>query len=161
MTPWTVACLAPLSMGFPRQEYWSRLPFVSPGDLPGDPRIKLTSSTWQVDSLPLICLGNPQYKVGYIKTGEIYLLDSQSGTGFPNHNNTTDIWGKVIICCAAVLCIVGYLAASLASTHQMPVAFCLSCAIKMLWQPKMSPNIAKCPLERSRQNFTARWKPLI
>ena len=34
MTPWTVACHAALSMGFPRQEYWSGLPFPSPGDLP-------------------------------------------------------------------------------------------------------------------------------
>ena len=34
VTPWTVACQAPLSMGFPRQEYWNRLPFPSPGDLP-------------------------------------------------------------------------------------------------------------------------------
>ena len=34
MTPWTVACQAPLSMGFPRQEYWGRLPFLSPRDLP-------------------------------------------------------------------------------------------------------------------------------
>ena len=33
-TPWTVACQAPLSMGFSRQEYWSGLPFPSPGDLP-------------------------------------------------------------------------------------------------------------------------------
>ena len=33
-TPWTVACQAPPSMGFPRQEYWSGLPFPSPGDLP-------------------------------------------------------------------------------------------------------------------------------
>ena len=32
--PWTVACQAPLSMGFSRQEYWSGLPFPSPGDLP-------------------------------------------------------------------------------------------------------------------------------
>ena len=32
--PWTVAHQAPLSMGFFRQEYWSRLPFPSPGDLP-------------------------------------------------------------------------------------------------------------------------------
>ena len=32
--PWTVTCLVPLSMGFPRQEYWSGLPFPSPGDLP-------------------------------------------------------------------------------------------------------------------------------
>ena len=33
-TPWTVARQAPLSMGFSRQEYWSGLPFHSPGDLP-------------------------------------------------------------------------------------------------------------------------------
>ena len=36
---WTVACQPPLSMEFPRQAYWSRLPFPSPGDLP-DPGIK-------------------------------------------------------------------------------------------------------------------------
>ena len=34
LTPWTVACQAPLSMEFSRQEYWSGLPFPSPGDLP-------------------------------------------------------------------------------------------------------------------------------
>ena len=39
-TLWTIARQAPLSMGFPRQEYWSGLPFPSPGDLP-NPRIKL------------------------------------------------------------------------------------------------------------------------
>ena len=33
-TPWTVACQAPLSVGFSRQEYWSGLPFPSLGDLP-------------------------------------------------------------------------------------------------------------------------------
>ena len=38
-TPWTVTYQAPLSMGFSRQEYWSGLPFPSPGDLP-DPGIK-------------------------------------------------------------------------------------------------------------------------
>ena len=38
-TLWTVACQAPLSMGFSRQEYWSGLPFPSPGDLP-DPGIE-------------------------------------------------------------------------------------------------------------------------
>ena len=40
--PWTVARQAPLSMGFPSQEYWSRLPLPSSGDLP-DPGIKLVS----------------------------------------------------------------------------------------------------------------------
>ena len=39
-TPWTVAYQALLSMGFSRQEYWSGLPFPSPGDLP-DPGIEL------------------------------------------------------------------------------------------------------------------------
>ena len=34
VSPWTIACQAPLSMGFPRQECWSGLPFPSTGDLP-------------------------------------------------------------------------------------------------------------------------------
>ena len=34
VTPWTVACQTPLSMGFSWQKYWSGLPFPSPGDLP-------------------------------------------------------------------------------------------------------------------------------
>ena len=42
VTPWTAACQAPLSMGFPRQEDWSGLPFPSPGTLP-DPVIELES----------------------------------------------------------------------------------------------------------------------
>ena len=42
VTPPTLACQAALSMGFPRQEYWSGLPFPPPGDLP-DPRIKSVS----------------------------------------------------------------------------------------------------------------------
>ena len=42
VTPWTVARQAPMSMGFPRQEYWSGLPFPSPGDLP-DPGFKPAS----------------------------------------------------------------------------------------------------------------------
>ena len=58
MTPWTVACQAPLSVGFPRQEYWSGLPFSSPGELPG-PGIEPTSPTWQVDSLLLSHQGRP------------------------------------------------------------------------------------------------------
>ena len=42
MTLWTVACQAPLSMGFSRQEYWGGLPFPPPGDLP-DPGIQSVS----------------------------------------------------------------------------------------------------------------------
>ena len=48
-TPWTVACQATLSMGFSRQEYWSGLPFPSPGDLP-DLGIEPGSPALQADS---------------------------------------------------------------------------------------------------------------
>ena len=44
VTPWTVANQAPLSMGFPRQEYWSGLPFPPPGGFP-NPGIKPVSPT--------------------------------------------------------------------------------------------------------------------
>ena len=57
-TPWTVACQAPLSMGFSRQEYWSGLPFPSPGDLP-DPGIEPRSPALQADALPSEPPGKP------------------------------------------------------------------------------------------------------
>ena len=49
-TPWTVAYQASLSMGFFRQEYWSGLPFPSPGDLP-DPGIKPGSPALEADAI--------------------------------------------------------------------------------------------------------------
>ena len=51
VTPWPAACQAPLSMGYTRQKYWSRLPFPTPGDLP-DPGIESASAVLQADSLP-------------------------------------------------------------------------------------------------------------
>ena len=50
-TPWTAARQAPLSIGFSRQEYWSGVPFPSPGDLP-NPGIEPRSPALQADSLP-------------------------------------------------------------------------------------------------------------
>ena len=52
VTPRTVADQIPLSLGFAMQEYWSWLPFPSPGDLP-NPGIKPVSPALQVDSYPL------------------------------------------------------------------------------------------------------------
>ena len=49
-TPWTIAYQASPSMGFSRQEYWSGLPFPSPGDLP-DPGIKPRSPALAADAL--------------------------------------------------------------------------------------------------------------
>ena len=62
VNPWTVASQAPLSLGFPRQEYWSGLPFLSPGDLPDSgleptsPALAggffTTSATWKACEVP-------------------------------------------------------------------------------------------------------------
>ena len=57
MTPWAVACQAPLSKEFSRQEYWSELSFPSPGDLP-DSGMEPRSPVLQVDSLPSEPPGN-------------------------------------------------------------------------------------------------------
>ena len=68
VTLWTVAHQAPLSMGFPRQEYWSGLPCPSPGDLP-DPRMEPLSPgapALQADSLPLSHQRSPRYVYIYI-----------------------------------------------------------------------------------------------
>ena len=58
--PWAAAHQAPLSMGFPRPEYWSALSFPTPGDL-SNPEIEPRSLRllhWQVDALPLAPPGN-------------------------------------------------------------------------------------------------------
>ena len=58
VTPWTVVYQAPTSMEFSRQEYWSGLPFPSPGDLP-NPGIKPGSPALQADALPSEPPGQP------------------------------------------------------------------------------------------------------
>ena len=68
MTPWTVACQAPLFMGFSREEYWSGLPCPPPGDLP-NPGSEPRSPTLQVDSLP----SEPQRKPKNATVGNLTL----------------------------------------------------------------------------------------
>ena len=66
-TPWIIACQAPLSMGFSRQEYWSGLPFPPPADLP-DPGIEPVSPVppaLQADSSLLSHRGSPTCKMRY------------------------------------------------------------------------------------------------
>ena len=60
MTPCTVAHQAPLSLGFSRQECWSGLPFLSPGDLP-NPGVKPRSPALQAESLLSEPPGKPEY----------------------------------------------------------------------------------------------------
>ena len=62
-TLWTVAHQAPQSMGFSRQEYWSGLPFPSPGDL-SDPGIEPRSPALRADTLTSEPRGKPIYSAG-------------------------------------------------------------------------------------------------
>ena len=72
-TPWTLACQASLSMGFPRQEYWSGWPFPSPGDLP-NPRIEPLSP----GSLSTELSGKPKFRITDLKN--IYTTGVQQQT---------------------------------------------------------------------------------
>ena len=61
-TPWNIADQASLSMGLPRQEYWSGLPFPSPEDL-SNPGIESKSPALRVDSLPLSHQGSEKWEI--------------------------------------------------------------------------------------------------
>ena len=65
VTPWTVACWVPLSMGFSRQEYWSGLLLPSPGDFPdlGIEPMSPAAPALQADSLPLSYQGSPMSSI--------------------------------------------------------------------------------------------------
>ena len=69
-SPWTLTHQAPSSMGFSRQEYWSGLPFPSPGDLP-NPGIKLRSPALQADASTSEPLGKPCYYCCYWVTSVV------------------------------------------------------------------------------------------
>ena len=73
LTPWTVAHQAPPSMEFSRQEYWSGLPFPSPGDLP-DPGIEPRSPTLQADALTSEPPGKPTIHCKQLLNKEMLLL---------------------------------------------------------------------------------------
>ena len=69
MTPWTAVYQAPLSMGFPRQEYWSGVPFPSPGDLT-DAGNEPKSPALQADFHQLNHQGNPTKYYAAVKTNQ-------------------------------------------------------------------------------------------
>ena len=83
-TPWTVAYQAP-SMGFSRQEYWSGLPFPSPGDLP-NPEIEPGSPALWADALPSEPPGKPCQSLSCVQLFCNPMVCSPSGfcvMGFP------------------------------------------------------------------------------
>ena len=96
-TQWTVSCQAPLSMGFCRQEYWSELPFPSPGDL-SDPGIKPRSPTLQADSYCLSHQGSP------------WIASNGNRTGLLNHHTSESQLSDKPICqklIPQIICLLG------------------------------------------------------
>ena len=87
VTLWTVACQAPLSMGFSMQEYWSGLPCPPPGDL-HDPVIEPISPATpalQGDSLPLSHMGSPVLHWGILKAVPIMLPSAEHESSISPH----------------------------------------------------------------------------
>ena len=78
-TPWTGAYQGPPSMGFSRQEYWSGLPYPSPGDFP-DPGIEPGSPTLQADAL----LSEPPGKPMFLKSNPSFALAAVFGLDTPH-----------------------------------------------------------------------------
>ena len=72
-TPWTIVFQAPLSMGFPRQEYWSGLSFPSPVDLP-DSGIEPLPPALAGGFFTTEPLGKPSFKVSYPKYSVIIVV---------------------------------------------------------------------------------------
>ena len=71
--PWTVAHQAPLSLGFSRQGYCSRLPFPTPGDLP-DPGIEPTSPMFPVLACWVLCTSTTWEALIYVLIYDIFLF---------------------------------------------------------------------------------------
>ena len=80
VTLWTVVHQAPPSMGFSKQEYWSGLPFPSPGDLP-DPGIKPRSPAMQAGALTSEPPGKPRSFKGAFKVVILLLLFCGGNSG--------------------------------------------------------------------------------
>ena len=89
VNPWTVACQAPLTMGFSKQEYCSGLLFPSPGDLP-DPGIELLPLLhWQAGSLPLALPGKPMNVYSFPFGQQPWMKPGQR-MSTPFHSSTLD-----------------------------------------------------------------------
>ena len=94
---WTVTHQVPLSMGFSRQEYWSELPFPSPGKLP-NPGVEnlLCLLYWQADYFPLVPPGSPYVCVYILGT-----LDTLPGS-FRENEAPPEESAQVDCCCLVI-----------------------------------------------------------
>ena len=117
-TLWTVACQAPLSIGFSRQEYWSGVP-CTPLEDPPDPRIKtkpvfLCLLHWQMGSLPLAPSGKPKTwytKICNANNNELFTCQSSFQYIFTIFSHDTALYVQItegktkIVCSLLTLCL--------------------------------------------------------
>ena len=94
-TPRTVACQAPLSVGFLKQEYWSGLPFPLPGDFPtqGSSLRLLHIRHWQVDSLPLSRQGSPHLLGQLLQAQCPEGATAKRTPGLAHPTHPAEVWG--------------------------------------------------------------------
>ena len=121
VTPWTVAYQASPSTGFSRQEYWSGLPFPSPGDLP-NPGIEPRSPTLEADALTSEPPGKPQSD----SVINIYILFHFSLSRDIEHSSLCYTVG---LCCLFILYVVVFIYQPQILTPSFP--HLLPC-----WQPQ-------------------------
>ena len=115
VTPWTVACQAPLSMGFSRQEYWSGLPCPPPGDLPYPAmelvslmspalsgRLLTTGTTWKsmilntwIKLVKLDDLSDPQFL--HLEDGIIIYTLQGSWEGVSIQTTWVNVWPSRVL----------------------------------------------------------------
>ena len=117
VTPWTVASQGPLTMGFPRQKYWSELAVPTPGGLlfptrgsnPHLPGLLL----WQADSWPLCYVGSPGNVVSLVNYEPSPRMPLRSSSTFYSSCSWTHLlWGN------STVCLVGHLVHQSLSTWQ-------------------------------------------
>ena len=80
-TPWTIACQAPLSMGFSRQEYWSEQPFPPPGDL----------SDQGIEPVFLVSLA---LAAGFFTTSTTWDAPTSTRMGITNKTHNSKCWQR-------------------------------------------------------------------
>ena len=88
--PWTVAHQAPPSMGFSGQEYWSGLPFPSPGDLP-DPGVEPRSPTLQANALTSAPPGKPVFLKMSVEKKKKYTALLYSAVSWSSWENVANV----------------------------------------------------------------------
>ena len=122
-TTWIVAGQTPLSMRFPRQEYRSGLPFLSPGDLP-DPRIEPTSLSSPALAGRFFTIAPPGSLCQFLlhnKVNQLYIYIHPLFLGFPSHLDHHRVLSRVP-CAISFMQISVYICQSQPpnSSHQHP-----------------------------------------